>query len=207
MLSIKNLSYHRNDRIIFKPLSFTLQTGALLQITGENGVGKTTLLRILAGLLPLTEGVLQWHHPLTPEKITYIRHANGLKPNLSVAENLHLLAKLRKADVTIKNIAEVLCAFNLQTKAHTLVSQLSAGQQRKVSLCQLALMPSKLWLLDEPFANLDQAGHEVLASLLSAHLTNNGACILTTHHTLSLQPQAEILNLLPPTETQTDDYT
>ena len=191
MLQTRGLSCLRDEQPLFEPVDFTLIAGQLLLIEGENGVGKTTLLRALLGLAPLEVDSLEFDGQPWPGCMGQIRrlgrwlgHASALKPELTIAENWRFWAALE--DLTLSN-AELL-AFGVRLKLQGFedarVGTLSAGQKKRAQLARLLFGPSKLWLLDEPFANLDRPGIALIESLMQTFLQAGGAVIATSHGVL-----------------------
>lgn len=193
MLVVKNLAYKRNEQFLFKNVGFTLVPGTALQIIGPNGIGKSTLLRVLAGLSKPSGGIISSTKP-----ICYIGHQHNLHPVLTVLQNLRFLQEF--IDYPSQNSSANLQAgieyFNLQRNINTKCSELSAGQQQRVSLARLYGGAANIWLLDEPLANLDVSATDLLQQLLTTHLTAGGCVITATHKLLDFTPQtAAILKL------------
>lgn len=183
MLAITDLSFERYFEPVFKPLSFALGKGELLLVTGANGSGKTTLLQLLAGLLSATEGQILLQQPAL-----YAGHKVAIKDDLSVLENIRFMLQFmgRRESVSSseKDLAE---AVGLTPVAQQHGRTLSAGQRKRCAMARLLFCDEQLWLLDEPYSNLDQDGAGLLNGILQAHLRNGGACVMTTHG--SLRPQ------------------
>lgn len=185
LLEARALSFHRQDEPVFGPLDFRLHPGELTLVEGDNGSGKTTLMRILTGLLHAEEGELLWRgEPLRPERcageIAFLGHHLGLKSELSPRENLRTAAGLygRRAQADIDS---VLAEVGLAGYEDEPVRRLSAGQKKRAALARLLLVPALLWLLDEPYANLDRTGIELVNRLLEAHIARGGAALVTSH--------------------------
>lgn len=185
LLEARGLAYSRNDEPIFGPLDFALRPGEIVLIEGDNGSGKTTLLRVLSGLLDATEGSIELQgEPLTvarlSQQLALLGHQPGLKVELSAAENLRFAAGVfgMKTGVTV---ASSLASVGLEGYEDVPVRQLSAGQKKRVTLARLLLVPATLWLLDEPFANLDRGGIDLVNRLLDAHARQGGAALVTSH--------------------------
>jgi heme exporter protein A len=191
MLAVAQLRFDRNDERVFGPLDFAVHAGEVLLVTGGNGVGKTTLLRVLAGLLGSGEGELQWHGEacarLPAEGIAFVGHLPGHKADLGGLDNLRFAAGLhgcRRGAAPITALASVGLAGFEDVPA----GRLSAGQRKRLSLARLLLSPARLWLLDEPYANLDRDGITLVDRLLAKHLNENGAALITTHGAYAAPP-------------------
>ncbi len=185
LLLAQGLAYARNDEPVFGPLDFTLNRGEVVLIEGDNGSGKTTLLKVLSGLLEPVSGSIQ----LDGEELTLARlshqvallgHLPGLKLDLTAEENLDFSIGVfgLRAGVTPPL---ALASVGLEGYENVLVRQLSAGQKKRVALARLLLVPAALWLLDEPYANLDQEGIDLVNRLLDAHARRGGAALVTSH--------------------------
>ena len=191
MLAVAQLRFDRNDERVFGPLDFAVHAGEALLVTGGNGVGKTTLLRVLAGLLRAGDGELLWHGEacarLPAEGIAFVGHLAGHKSDLGALDNLRFAAGLhgcRRGASPITALASVGLAGFEDIPA----GRLSAGQRKRLSLARLLLSPARLWLLDEPYANLDRDGIILVDRLLSRHLNENGAALITTHGAHAVPP-------------------
>jgi heme exporter protein A len=185
LLEARALSFHRQDEAVFGPLDFRLEAGELTLIEGDNGSGKTTLMRILTGLLRPEEGELLWRgEPLTWDRcsgeVLFLGHQLGLKAELSPRENLAFAIGLH-GQRNLERIDEALTLVGLTGYEDEAVRKLSAGQKKRVALARLLLIPASLWLLDEPYANLDRTGIELVNRLLEAHIAQGGAALVTSH--------------------------
>jgi heme exporter protein A len=183
------LTVERGGKTIFANLSFVLCEGESLTVIGPNGAGKSSLLRALAGLLPLACGTVSF----TPsagetlaENAHYVGHADALKGVLTVAENLEFLAALLDAGRGGMAIPCALSAFGLGHAADLPVAYLSAGQKRRAALAKLLVAKRPLWLLDEPMTALDAASQVVVKKIMSGHLAQGGMIIAATHASLGL---------------------
>lgn len=191
LLQAAQLSCVRDERVLFKGLNLTLKAGQMLQVSGLNGSGKSSLLRILAGLMAPTTGSI--HQEIAAENKScclWIGHAPGIKAHLSARENLAWLSTLHQTLISDEQALELaLATVGLSDYAEAPCYVLSAGQQRRVALARLYLSPPLLWFLDEPFAALDQQTVAQLEQHLSAHCARGGAVVLTTHQPLVCRPE------------------
>lgn len=193
MLEARELACWRGERAIFAGLSFTLPPGGALLLVGANGAGKSSLLRVLAGLIPVAEGELLWQgqdaladRVAHAARLRYLSHQDALKPSLTAAENLAFYARLWGGDVAV-----ALESVGLADLAELPARVLSSGQKRRLALARLALAPAALWLLDEPTVGLDAASVTRLGGLLAAHRAAGGAVIAATHLPLPLPGAGE----------------
>lgn len=192
LLQVNRLACERDDRVLYQNLSMVVCRGEIWHIKGANGVGKTSLLRQLSGLLPLVHGQVKWNRQLECPFI-YLGHKLGLKDCLSAEENLAWLEAL----VGFSSRAERLSALHkvgLRGYEDSLVGHLSAGQKRRVTLARLHLTQAAVWLLDEPLTAIDQSGIQVQQSNLLQHTQQGGAVLLTSHQDLDMA-NVRILNL------------
>jgi heme exporter protein A len=207
LLWVRGLAAQRGDRLLFERLDLEIARSEVVWLRGRNGRGKTTLLRILAGLsTPAAGAVLIGGLELRTEAATcrasmgYVAHANALKDDLTATQALAFIAGLRAGPPDDTVIIAALSRLGVGSRAHALVRTLSQGQRRRVALARLALPDSPpLWLLDEPFDALDDRGIEILNALLTEHTRRGGAALLTSHQPLSLrQPLPREVWLGPP---------
>lgn len=185
LLQASQLAFHRGDEPVFAPLDFTLRCGEMVLVEGDNGSGKTTLLRVLAGLLHVSAGELRWRgapwqRDAVAGDILFLGHLLGQKLDLSPRENLAFATGLhgRRADMTI---VDALVRVGLAGYEDEPVRRLSAGQKKRAALARLLLLPATLWLLDEPYANLDRHGIALVNQLLESHLADGGAALVSSH--------------------------
>lgn len=195
MLEIQALQLERGGYPLFRPLDLQVGAGELIAIEADNGVGKTSLLRAIAGLLQPVAGSLRVGSPEQPVVVRLLAHQLAVKGLLSVQENLRFWSALDGVTASTAQIAAVLESCGLAGFEYQLAHTLSAGQRKRVALCRLALNPGQLWLLDEPFANLDPAGCARVAAAIQAQLQRGGAVLLTAHGALPLELPARTLRL------------
>ena len=188
MLQVDDLAVSRGGLTVLEGLGFALAQGQLLILRGPNGVGKTTLLRTLAGLQPAYAGRVA----VDQDQLTYCGHADGLKATLTVAENLAFWAAVHGQS----QIEPALVAMNLTALRARRAADLSAGQKRRLGLARLRVTGRKIWLMDEPTVSLDAASVALFGAMLRLHLAQGGAAIVATHIDLGL-PEARVLDLLP----------
>jgi heme exporter protein A len=182
-LAALNVSCQRGGRTVFRDLSFSVAPGEALLVTGPNGAGKTSLLRQIAGLLPLAGGDLRLHgadaDAERPELCHYVGHLNAVKTGLSVAENLAFWAEFLGANDS--SLTPALDAFGLTPLADLPAGLLSAGQRRKLALSRLFTAERPVWLLDEPQTSLDAASLTLLDAAMASHLGAGGIAIVASH--------------------------
>lgn len=186
MLEVQSLSCRRSMRPVFREVGFCLAPGGLLQVTGANGSGKSSLLRVLAGLLAPAGGTILWQGRPAADaaeahrvRLHYIGHQDALKPELTAAEMLDYWRVLRPAAQS-----EFRDAFGVAAFRHKPVRLLSAGQRRRLTLSRLMLSDAPLWLLDEPATALDHEGQGLLAAAIAAHRAKGGMVIAAVHHVM-----------------------
>jgi heme exporter protein A len=175
MLSASQISFERYFAPVFQPVSFEVEAGRLLLVTGANGCGKTTLIRVLAGILHPSSGRLENR----ARGMAYVGHYLAIKDDLSVVENLRFMRDF--IGTSTRAVDEVIGEVGLGRVAEQLARTLSAGQRKRCALARLLLSKNELWLLDEPYSNLDQEGVELVDTMLRRHLEDGGGCILATH--------------------------
>jgi len=175
MLSVSEINFERYFEPVFLPVSFALEARGLLLVTGTNGCGKTTLIRVLAGILHPTSG----DFIKRTESMGYVGHHLGIKDDLSVIENLRFMRDF--LGTSSRSCTDVIQQVGLGRVSEQLARTLSAGQRKRCALARLLLSDTQLWLLDEPYSNLDQEGVELVDEMLTSHLQADGACVLATH--------------------------
>ena len=188
MLSVSQITLERHFQPVFEPLDFQLDRGAVLLITGANGCGKTTLIRLLAGILTPTSGTVRSN----AQGIAYVGHSLALKDDLSVAENVRFVRSFHGA--SRHSVDDVIFRVGLHRVAHQPGRTLSAGQRKRCALARLLLIPAELWLLDEPYSSLDDEGIELVDGLLAEHVQLGGSCVLASHgrHRPGIKDRTEI---------------
>lgn len=189
LLEARGLSFRRQDEPVFAPMDFRLHAGELALVEGDNGSGKTTLLRLLAGLLHADEGELHWrgrpwNRDACAGEVLFLGHQLGLKIDMSPRENLRIAAGLHGRREG-RSETSVLADVGLAGYEDEPVRRLSAGQKKRAALARLLLLPATLWLLDEPYANLDRAGIALVNRLLETHVGAGGAALVTSHGAVS----------------------
>ncbi|WP_122097515.1 cytochrome c biogenesis heme-transporting ATPase CcmA [Rahnella sp. Larv3_ips] len=195
MFEALNLSCVRDERTLFSGLSFTLEPGEIVQIEGRNGAGKTSLMRILAGLSSADAGEVRWQGVNTRrqrdvfhQQLLYLGHQPGVKSVLTAFENLAFYLSVNrpsgKAEADADAIYQALDNVGLLGYEDVTVAQMSAGQQRRVALARLWLSTAPLWILDEPLTAIDKQGVATLINLFEQHAEQGGMVLLTTHQDL-----------------------
>ena len=194
MLEAVDLQCVRGERTLFSGLDFRLRGGELLRIAGANGSGKTSLLRIVSGLLAPVGGSVRWHgediRRLREEfwaNLVYIGHANAIKDDLTAAENLAIACALGGRKVAASPLRGALAKLGIGESEHRPARVLSQGQRRRVALARLALSgQAPLWILDEPFTALDAGAVEIVQALIAEHVARGAAVVYTTHFELEI---------------------
>ena len=187
-LQTRDLACERGGKTLFAGLNLLVTPGQSLHLQGDNGSGKTSLLRLLCGLSPPAAGEVVWRgEPVAQARETYERdmlylgHALALKEGLSALENLHFAAALMDQDWSVDAAMAALRQMGLRGREHLPLQVLSQGQKRRVALARLCLSPAPLWLLDEPFVALDSAACDVLQGLMQTHVARGGMVVFTSH--------------------------
>ena len=179
LIMCDNVSVERGGVPLFDGLGFSLLEGRGLVLSGANGSGKTTLLKLLAGIMPHKTGEVALQDGLELTDILFIGHNNALKLELTVLENLMFWTKIRGEPMLLSAAVN---HMGLQSIIDTPCRELSAGWRRRVCLAKLICCPSKIWLLDEPTANLDAEGEQIVLNLIKARLGGGGGVIAAMHH-------------------------
>jgi len=200
MFSGHDLTCIRGERLVFSGLSFEVGEGTALLLTGPNGSGKTSLLRLMAGLLRPAEGEFRWNGvPVADDPdgfrlaLRYVGHADAIKPTQSVADDLGFWSSWRGGDdgASERHVA-ALHTFDLAHLAETPCRFLSAGQRRRLALARLIAAPAPLWLMDEPTVGLDRNSLAALEGAIAAHCSEGGIAIIATHQDIAVPRPAEL---------------
>jgi len=187
-LAVAGLAVARGGIVILRGVSFAVARGEAVVLRGPNGIGKTSLLRTIAGLAPPAAGTIA----APADGFAYAGHLDGMKGTLTVAENLTLWARVFRAG----GIAPALQAMNLDALARRPAASLSAGQRRRLGLARLLVTGRPVWLLDEPTVSLDEASVALFAAVLARHLAQGGAALAASHADLGL-PGLRTIDLTP----------
>lgn len=194
MLTANNLHCVRGEREVFRGVGFELTSGGLLHVAGPNGSGKTSLLRMLCGLLAPESGEIRWGgEPIRSlgdeyfAQLHYVGHLNGIKDELSARENLKVFAGLAGEPIGEGRVLDALRRLGLGGREDFPVKWLSQGQKRRVALARLTLMNRPLWVLDEPFAGLDQEAIALVQGFVERHLEQGGLAVVTTHQEMQIR--------------------
>ncbi len=195
-LSARDLHVWRGERPVLRGLSVDAAAGDCIHVAGPNGSGKTTLLRVLAGLLTPEQGSVHWNgRPISADReaysaaLSYLGHSDGLKPEFTARENLAFEVGLRRR-LDAPAIDAALACVALTESRDQPARSLSAGQRRRLAMARVMLTGVPLWILDEPFTNLDHAGVERLSEVIAEHLDAGGAVLIAAHQTPAIPRHA-----------------
>ena len=186
-LQVINAVVTRGNAVLFKPVSFSCLSGQVIHLGGENGVGKTTLMRSICGFRSLNSGQVLWDGASINNNenfylnSAYLGHRDAHSPLQSAWESLHFYQKLYTPDANHEDIDPLLNQLGLLPQAGVAVERLSFGQKRKLAIARLLLSKRQLWLLDEPFSGVDRAGQELIENICLQHIASNGMMIFTNH--------------------------
>lgn len=200
-LSVEKVHVWRGDRHVLRGVSLDLRPRQMLHICGPNGTGKTTLLRVVCGLLRPEQGLVTWLGQSISSvraeyqaALAYASHEPALKGDLTALENLRFAVGLKRR-VTSGELRASLERTGVAACADLPARVLSAGQRRRVAMARVLAMSASLWLLDEPFTNLDSAGADLMSGLLQSHVERGGAALVVAHHDLSIPVDMRRLEL------------
>jgi heme exporter protein A len=200
-LSVDKVHVWRGERHVLQGISAEVRRGELLHISGPNGTGKTTLLRVVSGLLRPEQGSVSWlGRSITANRtdyqatLAYAAHEPALKGDLTALENLRFAVGLKRR-ITADELRGALERTGVGACADLPARVLSAGQRRRVSLARVFAMRASVWLLDEPYANLDAAGSELVSGLLQVHVAGGGLALVVAHRELALACSVRRLEL------------
>jgi heme exporter protein A len=200
-LSVEKIHVWRGDRHVLQGVSSQIGRGELLHVSGPNGTGKTTLLRVVSGLLRPEKGSVSWlgqsiatHRTEYQAALAYAAHEPALKGDLTALENLRFSVGLKRR-LKPEELRAALERTGVAACADLPARVLSAGQRRRVSLARVIAMQASVWLLDEPYANLDAAGSELVSGLLQAHVAAGGLALVVAHRELALACNVRRLEL------------
>ena len=195
-LIVNNLSCQRGYKLLFENLSFELNSGEVLKVSGPNGSGKTSLMKILAGLSSFETGSIDYDETkINSERYNldflYLGHLAALSPELSCLENLKYTMRLGNDSLDL-DFSDALKKVGLKKFENELAGKLSAGQKKRIALSLLFITQSKVWLLDEPFSALDSKAIKIIETRVEDHCNSGGICILTTHQECNIKNMKEI---------------
>jgi heme exporter protein A len=200
-LCIEKVHVWRGDRHVLRGVSLDVHRGELMHVSGPNGTGKTTLLRVVSGLLRPEKGSVAWQGRSIAATaaeyqcaLAYASHEPALKGDLTALENLRFTVGLKRR-VTVAELRSSLERTGVGTCADLPARVLSAGQRRRVAMARVLAFRADLWLLDEPYTNLDGAGSSLLSALLAEHVGQGGVALVVAHHDLNVPVQTRSLEL------------
>ncbi|HSQ70252.1 MAG TPA: cytochrome c biogenesis heme-transporting ATPase CcmA [Steroidobacteraceae bacterium] len=190
VLEARAINVWRGERHILRDVSFEVHPGVFMKLTGPNGVGKTTLIRVVCGLLPAESGEILWRGKAVRSaseqfhtELAYLGHPNALKADLTARENLRFLAGLRQS-LEDSDIDRALDRVGILSRGDLVARSLSAGQKRRLALARLLLADARLWILDEPATNLDVAGVTLVEDLIAEQVAGGGLVLAAAHQRL-----------------------
>lgn len=189
MLSIEEVTFNQRESVLFDRVSLVLKSGDVVRIDGSNGTGKTTLLKIITGMIIPDSGKVTWNNKSIYKlkedyysNIIYLGHKLALKYDLTVSENLQFYYSLKRSDKKYLILKPILDKLNLTDYSHSLVKILSEGQKRRIALARLWFSSAQLWILDEPFTAIDKDLKSKLNELFDNHINNGGMILYTSHN-------------------------
>ncbi|MBP6006289.1 MAG: cytochrome c biogenesis heme-transporting ATPase CcmA [Rhodoferax sp.] len=202
-LTFSKLGCTKGGRQLFRDIDCEVSAGQWLYVTGANGVGKTSLLRMVCGLASVESGEILWNGTpiqqqadLYRQDLCYLGHLNALQESMTVDENLRFTSALAGLAPEREQRLQVLAHFGLRGRSQQLVRHLSQGQKRRVALSRLVLSPARLWVLDEPYVAMDESGIHLLADLIGDHVEAGGLVVLTSHQKVPIRDlPAKLLEL------------
>ena len=200
MLLVKDISLNRLNRKIFENINFSLNPKSILILKGRNGSGKTSLLKILLNILKPSNGTIYWKGKILNKNlydyfknITYIADKTSSIRQLTVNENIKIWQKMFLSDLDLKQIESILSILDIKNFLNNKVSTLSLGEMKKLEFLRLIIENKKIWILDEPFSNLDSNSIRMVEDTFSDHCNNGGSIIFSSHQNPKIQVSNEIL--------------
>ena len=200
MLLANNLSFKRNSRKIFSNLDISVSPNKIIHIKGRNGIGKTTLIKVLVNMIIPNTGDIYWNGKNIKKNIseyynnlTYIMDTNTSKNEMTVMENIKFWMKLNASKIKTKEIDAILQLLLIEPYKNTKTNFLSAGEIKKLELCRLIIEQKKLWILDEPYVGLDASVIEIVNETFNNHINNNGMIIFSSHYNPELRNMDTLL--------------
>tara|TARA_Y100001970_G_C14048098_1_gene757411 strand:- start:402 stop:1025 length:624 start_codon:yes stop_codon:yes gene_type:complete len=200
MLLANNLSFNRNNRKIFDNLDIAIAPKKIIHIKGRNGIGKTTLIKILVNMIIPDTGEIYWNGKNIKKNIseyydslTYIMDKNTSKNEMTVIENINFWIKINSSEIKSNELDAILKFLLLEPYKNTQTNFLSAGEIKKLELCRLIIEEKKLWILDEPYVGLDESMKEIINETFNNHIDNNGMIIFSSHFNPELKNMDTLL--------------